>query len=139
MQLTLNLLITSLNFLLLISGDHHIPVRAVPTTDMNMTFAMSISVFILILFYTVKSKGITGLVKEYTLHPFNHWALFRKLTIRVCYFNFKPVSLALRLFGNMYAGELIFILIAVMYSANAFVAAMGVPLHLVWAIFHILL
>ena len=53
----------------LISGDHHIPVRAVPTTDMNMTFAMSISVFILILFYTVKSKGITGLVKEYTLFP----------------------------------------------------------------------
>ena len=50
----------------------------------------------------------------------------------------KPVSLALRLFGNMYAGELIFILIAVMYSANAFVAALGVPLQLVWAIFHIL-
>ena len=76
MQLTLYLLITSLNFFALISGDHHIPVRALPTTDMNMTFCNVYSVFILILFYTVKSKGITGLVKEYTLHPFNHWALF---------------------------------------------------------------
>ena len=123
----------------LISGDHHIPVRAVPTTDMNMTFAMSISVFILILFYTVKSKGITGLVKEYTLHPFNHWAFIPvNLLLESVTLISKPVSLALRLFGNMYAGELIFILIAVMYSDNAFVAAMGVPLHLVWAIFHIL-
>ena len=123
----------------LISGDHHIPVRAVPTTDMNMTFAMSISVFILILFYTVKSKGFGGLVKEYTLHPFNHWLFIPvNLLLESVTLISKPVSLALRLFGNMYAGELIFILIAVMYSANAFVAALGIPLHLVWAIFHIL-
>ena len=54
----------------IITGKHHIPVRAVPTTDMNMTFAMSISVFVLILFYTIKSKGIKGLAKEYTFTPF---------------------------------------------------------------------
>ena len=123
----------------IITGDHHIPVRAVPTTDMNMTFAMSISVFILILFYTIKSKGIKGLAKEYTLHPFNHWAFIPvNILLESVTLISKPVSLALRLFGNMYAGELIFILIAVMYSANAFVAALGVPLQLVWAIFHIL-
>ncbi len=123
----------------IITGDHHIPVRAVPTTDMNMTFAMSISVFVLILFYTIKSKGVKGLAKEYTLHPFNHWAFIPvNLLLESVTLISKPVSLALRLFGNMYAGELIFILIAVMYSANAFVAALGVPLQLVWAIFHIL-
>ena len=74
----------------------------------------------------MKSKGITGLVKEYTLHPFNHWAFIPvNLLLESVTLISKPVSLALRLFGNMYAGELIFILIAVMYSANAFVAAMG--------------
>ncbi|NBI43035.1 F0F1 ATP synthase subunit A [[Haemophilus] felis] len=123
----------------IITGDHHIPVRAVPTTDMNMTFALSISVFILILFYTIKSKGIKGFAKEYTLHPFNHWAFIPvNLILESVTLISKPVSLALRLFGNMYAGELIFILIAVMYSANYFVAGLGIPLQLAWAIFHIL-
>ncbi len=85
----------------------------------------------MILFYTIKSKGIRGLAKEYTLHPFNHWAFIPVIFIleSVTLIS-KPVSLAFRLFGNMYAGELIFILIAVMYSANAFVAALGVPLQL---------
>ena len=93
----------------IITGEHHIPVRAVPTTDMNMTFAMSISVFVLILFYTIKSKGIKGLAKEYTLHPFNHWAFIPvNLLLESVTLISKPVSLALRLFGNMYAGELIF-------------------------------
>ena len=118
-------------------GIHYL--RAVPTADISTTLSMSICVFFLILFYTVKSKGFGGLAKEYTLHPFNN-----KIFIPV---NFiletvtllaKPISLAFRLFGNMYAGELIFILIAVMYSANVAIAALGIPLHLAWAIFHIL-
>lgn len=119
-------------------GIHYL--RAVPTADVNATFAMSISVFFLIIFFTIKSKGIKGFVKEYTLHPFNHWAfapvnlLLESVTLIA-----KPVSLALRLFGNMYAGELIFILIAVMYMAdNILLQASAIPMHLIWAIFHIL-
>ncbi|MCW9699190.1 MULTISPECIES: F0F1 ATP synthase subunit A [unclassified Avibacterium] len=123
----------------MLSGDHHIPLRAVPTTDMNITFALALGVFCLILYYTVKSKGFSGLVKEYTMHPFNHWAFIPvNFVLETVTLISKPVSLALRLFGNMYAGELIFILIAVMYSANMFVASLGIPLHLAWAIFHIL-
>ena len=119
-------------------GVHYL--RAVPTADISATLGMSICVFALILFYTVKSKGFSGLVKEYTLHPFNHWAfipvnfILESVTLLA-----KPISLAFRLFGNMYAGELIFILIAVMYMADNFaLQALGIPLHLVWAIFHIL-
>ena len=118
-------------------GIHYL--RAVPTTDMNITFSLSLGVFVLILYYTVKSKGFGGLVKEYTLHPFNHWSLIPvNFVLETVTLLSKPVSLSLRLFGNMYAGELIFILIAVMYSADMAIAALGVPLHLVWAIFHIL-
>lgn len=114
--------------------------RVVSTADMNSTFAMSIGVFFLILFYTVKGKGFKGLVKEYTLHPFNSWFfapvnfLLESVTLLA-----KPFSLALRLFGNMYAGELIFILIALLYMSDHFlIQVAGVPLHLIWAIFHIL-
>lgn len=119
-------------------GIHYL--RAVPTADISATLGMSICVFFLILFYTVKSKGVSGLVKEYTLHPFNHWVfipvnfILESVTLLA-----KPISLAFRLFGNMYAGELIFILIAVMYSANMAIATLGIPLQLAWAIFHILI
>ena len=118
-------------------GIHYL--RAVPTADISATLGMSICVFFLIIFYTVKSKGFGGLVKEYTLHPFNHWAFIPvNFILETVTLLAKPISLAFRLFGNMYAGELIFILIAVMYSANAAIAALGIPLHLAWAIFHIL-
>lgn len=119
-------------------GIHYL--RPVATADISATLSMAICVFFLIIFYTIKSKGIKGFVKEYTLHPFNHWAfapvnlLLESVTLLA-----KPVSLALRLFGNMYAGELIFVLIALMYMSNHFVLQVaGIPLHLVWAIFHIL-
>ena len=118
-------------------GIHYL--RAVPTADISATLGMSICVFFLILFYTVKSKGVGGLVKEYTLHPFNHWAFIPvNFILETVTLLAKPISLGFRLFGNMYAGELIFILIAVMYSANMAIAALGIPLHLAWAIFHIL-
>ncbi|WP_044469507.1 F0F1 ATP synthase subunit A [Mannheimia massilioguelmaensis] len=118
-------------------GIHHL--RAVPSADMNITFSLAIGVFCLIIFYTLKSKGVSGFVKEYTMHPFNHIAFVPvNLLLESVTLISKPISLALRLFGNMYAGELIFILIAVMYSANMFVASLGVPLQLAWAIFHIL-
>ncbi|TCP97293.1 F-type H+-transporting ATPase subunit a [Cricetibacter osteomyelitidis] len=119
------------------TGLHYL--RAVPTADISITLSLGIGVFFLILYYTVKSKGFSGLVKEYTLHPFNHWALIPvNFILETVTLLAKPISLAFRLFGNMYAGELIFVLIAVMYGANGLIAAMGVPLHLIWAIFHIL-
>lgn len=118
-------------------GVNHL--RAVPSADMNITFSLAIGVFCLILFYTVKSKGIKGTVNEYTMHPFNHPAFIPvNLLLESVTLISKPISLALRLFGNMYAGELIFILIAVMYSSNIAVATLGLPLQLAWAIFHIL-
>lgn len=119
-------------------GIHYL--RAVPSADISATLGMSICIFFLILFYTVKSKGVSGLVKEYTLHPFNHWAFIPvNFVLETVTLLAKPISLAFRLFGNMYAGELIFILIAVMYMADNFLLqALGLPLHLAWAIFHIL-
>ncbi len=119
-------------------GIHYL--RAVPTADVNSTFGLAIGVFILILFYTVKSKGFSGLVKEYTLHPFNHPLFIPvNLLLESVTLIAKPISLALRLFGNMYAGELIFVLIALMYTAdNILLQSSGGLLQLAWAIFHIL-
>lgn len=93
--------------------------KIVPSTDPNVTMGMALGVFVLMLFYNIKIKGF-GFVKELTLHPFNHWAfipvnLFMELVGLLA----KPFSLGLRLFGNMYAGEMIFILIALMFAAGA--------------------
>ncbi|HFE47765.1 MAG TPA: F0F1 ATP synthase subunit A [Chromatiaceae bacterium] len=119
--------------------------KVVPTTDPNATFGMAIGVFLLTLYYSIKIKGVGGFVGELTLHPFESKnPIVKLLFIPVNFFlEFvslvaKPVSLSLRLFGNMYAGEMIFILIALMYSAGAVLGAFGGALQLVWAIFHIL-
>lgn len=114
--------------------------RAVPTADVSSTFGIALGVLILILVYTYKGKGFKGLVKEYTLHPFGHWALIPfNLILETVTLISKGASLALRLYGNMYSGELIFILIALMYMSKSIaVGALGIPLHLAWAIFHIL-
>jgi F-type H+-transporting ATPase subunit a len=107
--------------------------KVVPTTDVNITFAMSISVFILIIFYSIKAKGIGGFTKELTLQPFNHpIAIPFNLVLEGVALLAKPISLALRLFGNLYAGELIFILIALL-------GLWQLPLHFMWAVFHILI
>lgn len=109
--------------------------RIVPTADVSITMSMAIGVFLLIIIYTLKYKGVKGFIKDYTLHPFNHWAFAPiNLVLEVVSLLAKPISLGLRLFGNMYAGELIFILIAAL-----------IPwwsqwiLSLPWAIFHILI
>jgi len=113
--------------------------KIVPTTDPNATFGMSIGVFILILFYSIKIKGIGGFAKELSFTPFNHWALIPvNLVLELISLFTKPVSLALRLFGNMYAGEVVFILIALMYGAGLFMGALGLSLQWVWAVFHVL-
>ncbi|RYU58343.1 F0F1 ATP synthase subunit A [Methylolobus aquaticus] len=107
--------------------------RVVPSTDLNATFAMSISVFALIIFYSVKVKGPIGFAKEMLLTPFGPWMIPFNLLLKLVEEIAKPISLGLRLFGNMYAGELIFILIALLpwYIQPA--------LSLPWAIFHILI
>lgn len=109
--------------------------RVVPTTDVNITMSMSLGVFILILYYSIKIKGISGFAKELGLQPFNHWAFIPiNLILEGVTLLAKPVSLGLRLFGNMYAGELIFILIAGLLPWWS-QWVLSVP----WAIFHILI
>ncbi len=126
-------------------GFHHL--KVVPTNDLNATFAMSLSVFFLMIFYSFKIKGPKAFIKELTLQPFNHPALIPiNLVLELVQLIAKPVSLALRLFGNLYAGELIFILIALLTlnaAASSMVSsvAQGVMqfiLSLGWSIFHIL-
>ena len=117
--------------------------KVVPTTDVNITFGMSIAVFVLIIVYTTKYKGPLGLIKDLTLHPIAPPTKGLGLIAApfIIAFNFilesvaliaKPVSLSLRLFGNMFAGELIFILIALL-------GVWQLPLHFGWAVFHILI
>ncbi|WP_127959885.1 F0F1 ATP synthase subunit A [Serratia microhaemolytica] len=109
--------------------------RVVPTADVNITLSMALAVFVLILFYSVKMKGIGGFVKELTLQPFKHPVFIPiNLILEVVSLLSKPVSLGLRLFGNMYAGELIFILIAGLLPWWS-----QWLLSLPWAIFHILI
>jgi len=106
--------------------------KVVPTTDVNATLGMSLSVFFLIIFYSIKVKGVSGFVGELTLQPFGKWMMPFNLLLEGVGLIAKPISLALRLFGNLYAGELIFILIAIMPFWIQW--ALSVP----WAIFHIL-
>jgi len=113
--------------------------KVVPTTDPNATFGMAISVFLLVLYYSVKMKGVGGFVGELTLQPFGKWGLPANLLLEGVNLIAKPVSLALRLFGNMYAGEMIFILIALMFSGGAVLALTGGVLQWAWAVFHILI
>jgi F-type H+-transporting ATPase subunit a len=120
--------------------------KVVPTTDPNATFGMAIGVFVLVLYYSIKIKGIGGFAGELTLQPFSSGnpvvqALFIPVNFVLEFVSLiaKPVSLALRLFGNMYAGEMIFILIALMYSAGWILGLFGGVLQLGWAIFHILI
>jgi F-type H+-transporting ATPase subunit a len=120
--------------------------KVVPSTDPNATFGMAIGVFILVLYYSINIKGIGGFVGELTLQPFEAKnplikALFIPINFILEFVSLiaKPISLALRLFGNMYAGEMIFILIALMYNAGLVLGLFGGVLQLGWAIFHILI
>ena len=119
---------------------HHVYFKIVPTTDPNVTLGMALSVFALTIFYSIREKGLVGFGAEFALNPFNPSnPLLKALLIPVnillelVTFIARPISLALRLFGNMYAGELIFILIALLPFWVQW--ALSVP----WAIFHILI
>ncbi len=113
--------------------------KVVATTDPNATFGMSLTVFFLVLYYSIKMKGVGGFVGELTLQPFGKWGMPANLLLEGVNLIAKPVSLALRLFGNMYAGEMIFILIALMFSGGAVLALTGGVLQWAWAVFHILI
>ena len=124
---------------------HHTFLRPVPTADVNTTFAMSITVFFLIIFYSIKAKGGWGFTKELFTAPFHAHGTFAKIVLALpnLFLNLveylsKPVSLGMRLFGNMYAGELVFMLISGLFL-SWWTFAFGVAFHSVWAIFHILI
>lgn len=103
--------------------------KIVPSTDPNITLGMALGVFILMLYYSIKIKG-TGFIAELTMHPFNHWGFIPvNLFMETVGLLAKPFSLGLRLFGNMYAGEMIFILIATMFAAGAGAGLIGGGLH----------
>ena len=127
-------------------GLHHW--RAVPTADLNTTFAMSLTVFFLVIFYSIKAKGVGGYVHELFTAPFgsNPLLWIPNFVLNIVELLSKPVSLAMRLFGNMYAGELVFMLIALLGASWAgFTAASSASMlgHFLlgagWAIFHILI
>ncbi|WP_343189458.1 F0F1 ATP synthase subunit A [Buchnera aphidicola] len=110
-------------------------IRIVPSADINITLSMSLSILILIIFYSIKIKTFKGFLKEIFTHPFNYpiFYIFNFFLEIINLFS-KPISLGLRLFGNIYSGEMIFILI------NSFLPwwlqwVLIVP----WAIFHILI
>jgi len=115
-----------------IAGDSHLYFKVVPTTDPNTTFALSLSVFALMIYYSIKIKGLGGFISELCFHPFGKWLFPINMILEIPGFLAKPVSLGFRLFGNLYAGELIFILIA------ALLGLWQLPAHFVWAVFHIL-
>ncbi|AFT68243.1 MAG: F-type H+-transporting ATPase subunit a [Cycloclasticus pugetii] len=106
--------------------------KVVPTTDPNLTFSLALAVFFLTIYYSIKVKGPGGFFAELAFHPFPKYMMPFNLLLELIALISKPISLALRLFGNMYAGEMIFILIALL--------PLGVQwtLSLPWAIFHIL-
>jgi F-type H+-transporting ATPase subunit a len=123
---------------------HH---RLVPTTDLNATMGMSLSVLLLVFFYSFKIKGVGGFLHELVSAPFGaKWYLAPfNLALNIIEYLAKGVSLGMRLFGNMYAGELVFLLIALLGSVWTFnldLSLFGLVGHVIagsaWAIFHIL-
>ncbi len=113
------------------AGVHYM--KVVPTTDVNATFGLSLSVFFLMVFYSIKIKGPGGFLAELAFHPFGKWGILVNLPLELVSMLAKPLSHSLRLFGNLFAGELIFLLIAALLPFYL-QWMLAVP----WAIFHIL-
>jgi F-type H+-transporting ATPase subunit a len=115
---------------LLGADPHHVYQKVVPTTDVNATLGMSLTVFVLIIIYSLRFKGVGGFVSELVMNPLNPkeldmpkvvwpFVMTFNLVLELVSLLAKPVSLGLRLFGNLYAGELIFILIALIFTAGS--------------------
>ncbi len=125
---------------------HHTYFRWVPTADLNTTLGMSVVVFFLILWHSIKAKGGFGFGKELLTAPFHAHGTGAKIALapanlglNVIEYAVKPVSLAMRLFGNMYGGELVFMLIAGLLGGGLLMFVPGVLFNTAWALFHILI
>ena len=117
-------------------GIHYM--KVVPTTDLSTTFALSLSVFALIIYYNIKIKGPIGYIKMFLFHPFGKYMIPVNIIMTTIEEVAKPISLGLRLFGNMFAGEMIFMLIALLGGASLFGLVPQIALGTGWAIYHIL-
>ena len=122
--------------------------RVVPSADLNITFGLSLTVFLLIIYFSIKIKGLGGFARELAFQPFGKWMLPFNLLLKLIEEIAKPLSLGLRLFGNLYAGELIFLIIALFtlgLVADQFTVAdsgymiMQFLLGLLWALFHLVI
>ena len=134
------------------AGFEHL--KVVPSTDLNVTFALSITVFFMIIYYSIKMKGLGGFIAEFTLQPFSAKNPILKvllipanLILEVVPFIARPISLSLRLYGNLFAGEMIFLLLAALTLAGIqqlssaggwALLIVQFVLALIWAIFHLL-
>jgi F-type H+-transporting ATPase subunit a len=113
--------------------------KIVPTTDPNITLGMALAVFVLVIYFSIVRKGLGGFLSELLFHPFGKWAAPVNLILEGVTLIAKPISLGLRLFGNLYAGEMIFILIALMYTGGLVMGVFGGVLQWAWAVFHVLI
>lgn len=119
-------------------GVHYM--KIVPSTDPNITMSMALAVFVLIIYYSIKCKGLGGFLAELSFHPFPSKLLIPvNFVLEFVTLIAKPLSLGLRLFGNLYAGEMIFVLIAIMFSAGIGFALAGGIFQFVWAVFHLII
>ncbi|MCW4454472.1 F0F1 ATP synthase subunit A [Flavobacterium sp. MXW15] len=112
--------------------------KPVPTADVNVTLGMSISVFFLMLFFALRSKGFGGFTKEFLTAPFGKWMMPFNLILNIVEWLSKPISLSMRLFGNMFGGEIVFLLIWVLGGAGIAGAIAGGAFGLGWMLFHLL-
>ncbi|HEY2465077.1 MAG TPA: F0F1 ATP synthase subunit A [Steroidobacteraceae bacterium] len=135
------------------AGVEHL--KVVPSTDLNTTFAMSLTVFVLIIYYSIKMKGIGGFLGELTLQPFASDNIFLKILLapvnfilEIVPFLARPISLSLRLYGNLFAGEMIFLLLAALTLQGMAQLSSGLGwgllvaqflLAFIWAVFHLLI
>jgi F-type H+-transporting ATPase subunit a len=115
--------------------------RAVPTSDINTTFALALSVWILMIFFSIKVKGFGGWIHELFYSPFGTkiWVLPLNFLFNLIEYVSKPLSHSLRLFGNMYAGEVIFLLLGMWAATGLSGTIFGSILGAGWSIFHILI
>ena len=115
--------------------------RIVPTADVNTTFALALSVWLLMIYFSIAVKGLGGWIHELFCTPFGSNVLLwlPNLLFNLVEYISKPLSHSLRLFGNMYAGEIIFLLLWMMAGAGLAGTLFAVPLGLIWAIFHVLI
>lgn len=119
------------------ANPHHVYLKVVPTTNLDTTFGLAISVFVLIIVYNIRYKGIVGYIKQFLFHPFGKYAIPFNIIMTAIEELAKPISMGLRLFGNMFAGELLFLLIALL-AFSIWTIPAQVALGSLWAIFHML-